>query len=429
MISDLTHVLSACAVAAILAGCGGSQTASPPTEQLTDHGLALPLGSGYKSIYSFNGGSDGEDPRAALITLDSALYGTTYNGGSANAGTVFAVSAAGKEQVLYSLTEGSPEAGLVAVKEVFFGTSSGDGVSCIGSGVDCGTVFKVLHSKSGWTGKLIYTFSQQSGADGGLPEASLIDLKGMLYGTTSVGGTGGCDDQGCGTVFAVSTAGKQRVIYRFQGSSDGANPEAVLIAVNGTLYGTTPVGGGGGGQACDYEGCGTVFTVSTAGQERVLYPFQGGDDGASPAAGLTFLKGAFYGTTADGGGTGCESETSDGCGTVYSVSTKGQEHVLYRFKGGTDGAHPSAVLLARDGLLYGTTTAGGIGCSNGPGGGGCGTVFAVSSSGEEHTLYRFKGTPDGEYPDAGLTLLGNTLYGTTSAGGKSGSGTVFRISP
>ena len=85
-------------------------------------------------------------------------------------------------------------------------------------------MFKVLHSKSGWTGKLIYTFSQQSGADGGLPEASLIDLKGMLYGTTSVGGTGGCDDQGCGTVFAVSTAGKQRVIYRFQGSSDGANP-------------------------------------------------------------------------------------------------------------------------------------------------------------------------------------------------------------
>ena len=145
---------------------------------------------------------------------------------------------------------------------------------------------------------------------------------------------------------------------------------------------------------------------------------------ASPAAGLTFLKGAFYGTTADGGGTGCESETSDGCGTVYSVSTRGKStcstiqrrHGWRAPKCGTD--RPRRFTLRHNDCWWHRMQQWARRRR-------MRDSLRVSSSGEEHTLYRFKGTPDGEYPDAGLTLLGNTLYGTTSAGGKSGSGQSF----
>jgi uncharacterized repeat protein (TIGR03803 family) len=130
------------------------------------------------------------------------------------------------------------------------------------------------------------------------------------------------------------------VIFSFNCDTDGESPYAGLIALNRILYGTTYRGG-----TSDY---GTVFKVSTSGEERVLYNFKGDTDGAYPYANLSSLKGALYGTTYGGGASG-------GWGTVFRVSTSGDERVLYSFQAGTDGAHPFAGLVALNGTLYVTT--------------------------------------------------------------------------
>jgi hypothetical protein len=125
-----------------------------------------------------------------------------------------------------------------------------------------------------------------------------------------------------------------------------------------------------------------------------LCSFKAGRDGQSLEAGLVALDGTLYGTTLDGGFT-CPA-----CGTVFGVSTSGKEHMLYRFKG-TDGDHPTAGLVAVNDTLFGTTTEG-IGSGCGGSSGECGTVFAVSTTGEERVLHRFKGYPDGSLPVSSL---------------------------
>jgi uncharacterized repeat protein (TIGR03803 family) len=200
---------------------------------------------------------------------------------------------------------------------------------------------------------------------------------GTLYGTTQTGGGTGCEGGvGCGTVFKVTPKGVESVLYSFQGGSDGALPLGDLINVLGTLYGTT-YGGGATGTGCANGGCGTVFKVTLKGVESVLHSFQGGSDGANPNAGLVNVGGTLYGTTTQGGdgtGAGC---ADGGCGTVFNVTPKGVESVLQSFAGGSDGASPSGDLINVLGTLYGTTNkGGGTGCG-GPGF-GCGTVFKVT---------------------------------------------------
>jgi uncharacterized repeat protein (TIGR03803 family) len=92
-----------------------------------------------------------------------------------------------------------------------------------------------------------------------------------------------------------ATAG---AIYQFKGGNYGANPAGGLINVGGTFYGTTF--GGGGAAACS-GGCGTVYAVSPSGAERVVYTFQGGSDGARPRGNLINVAGTLYGTTGEGG--------------------------------------------------------------------------------------------------------------------------------
>ena len=175
---------------------------------------------------------------------------------------------------------------------------------------------------------------------------------------------------GCGTVYSISTSGVETVLYEFKGGSEGAYPRAPLIDVNGILYGTT---GGGGNSGCAF-GCGVIYSVTTDGKYTVLYRFTGNSDGGQPDAGLIYVNGTLYGTTYEGGGS---SACSGGCGTVYSVSTTGTESVLHSFAGGSDGMNPTAPLLDVNGTLYGTTVnGGGLGCNEKTD--GCGTVFALT---------------------------------------------------
>jgi uncharacterized repeat protein (TIGR03803 family) len=313
-----------------------------------------------------------EFPGASLI-LDSAgnLYSTTSASGTNGFGTVFKLDAAGEETVLHSFSGGtdgaSPSAGLIQdSKGNFYGTTYRGGAGCCGYGK--GVVFKL--DPTGHE-TVLHRFGLPR-YDGEQSAAELIrDSAGNLYGTTAFGGGGSsCSGHGCGVVFRVDPAGKETVLYRFTGGNDGAEPFAGLVRDSaGNLYGTTYYGG--------TNDLGVVFKLDRTNKETILHTFTGPPDGAGPDGAL-FLdaSGNLYGTTSLGGETSACS-VGNGCGTVYQLrhtASGWKETVLYRFDQGT-GTFPMGALI-RDpaGNFYGTTyQGGGTGCS----GFGCGVVFRL----------------------------------------------------
>jgi uncharacterized repeat protein (TIGR03803 family) len=366
-------------------------------------------------LYGFDGGSDGANPYGGLVfTNKGNLYGTTGYGGTYSYGTVFELNAAGVEKVLYSFGGRSgdgvlPEAGLVIDRGNFYGTTAAGGAYGGAGGYGDGTVFKLTPA-----GKetVLHSFNPEIG-DGEEPIGSLVfDKDGNLYGTTFSGGA-----YGYGTVFKLTLSAVETVLHSFNPEmGDGANPIAGLVFdTKGNLYGTTRFGGA--------YGDGTVFMLSLAGSETVLYSFTGGVDGGAPYAGTLVFdkKGNLYGTTSGGG--------TDGFGTVFKLTPAGAESVLHSFTSDPDGAYPyGGLVLDKEMNLYGTTAFGGAS--------GIGAVFEVTPTGTETVLHSFTGIPDGTNPQFGRLIwdaLGN-LYGTAWGGGsgtcgRDGCGAVFKITP
>lgn len=413
--------------AVLMSGCEGSQTAEPsplqyiPKAEAGQDRARSPLH--YAVLYSFGRPPDGHGPQAALLNLSGTLYGTTVYGGSrcshGGCGTVFSLTTAGKERVLHDFAGGNdgayPFAGMISVNGALYGTTS-EGGSGSGCSYGCGTVFTITTSGRE---RVIHSFAY-NGADGSDPLAGLIYANGTLYGTTGAGGSSSMCTYGCGTVFSITPDGKEKILHSFGSGPDGAQPEAGLIELNGVLYGTTVYGGS---QCSSSGGCGTVFSVTPAGKEKVLHSFAGGSDGEYPLAGLIAAKATLYGTTAGGGSaTGC----TYGCGTAFAITAHGTEKVLYSFGGGNDGADPEAGLINVHGTLYGTTAVGGKS--------GAGTVFSITTGGVEKVLHNFVyKKADGNLPKAGLVNVSGTLYGTTVFGGVHrgvlAGGTVFALTP
>lgn len=239
-----------------------------------------------------------------------------------------------------------------------------------------------------------------SGSNGANPSASLTALNGTLYGTTQSGGaTARC--KSCGTVFSVTTTGQEAVLHSFSGEPDGADPVANVIAVDGTLYGTTLAGGGGKCKLFGNKGCGTIYRISPSGSEyTVLYAFKGKGDGAFPRAGLTFFRGKLYGTAMSGG--------KHGLGTAFSITTGGTFSALHAFSySSDDGRIPITGLTLFKNAIYGTTSLGGSY--------GYGSAYRLTASGKFRVFYNFNCTYciGGSYPSA-LTLQDGVFYGTTS---------------
>lgn len=411
------------AAAALLAGCGGSQPPGAIPQQAAAH-AARAGSTTYDVVYSFGGAPDGACPFASLINVRGTLYGTTTGGGAFNSGgcgyagsggTVFSVTTDGTENVLHSFgnsSDGSePLAGLIDVGGTLYGTTYWGGTPGGGGG----TVFNIT---TGGAEKVLHSFVGRR-PDGMNPDAPLIALKGKLYGTTSVGGKQAPNG---GTFFSLTTGGNLKVLHSFQGRDfagpKGGDVEAGLLDVGGVFYGTANLGGA-------YHK-GVVFSITRSGTEKLLHSFGNGTDGANPRSSLVEVNGTLYGTTEYGGTHVCGS-FGGGCGTVFSITPGGVENVVYSFAGAPDGSFPNAGLTDVNGTLYGTTSTGGAYCTGS--GGGCGTVFSVTTGGQEQVLHSFSGKPDGVGPWAALLDVNGTLYGTTQAGGTSGYGTVFAITP
>ncbi len=291
---------------------------------------ASPAGA-VQVLHRWGGPPDGEQADAAMIAVGGALYGTTNAGGKNFFGTVFKVTTGGAESVLYSFskTQGHfPEASLVNVGGVLYGTASGSG------GANFGTVFKVT---TAGVATQVYKFKGRP-SDGSGPMANLINVSGTLYGTTSTGGK-----YGQGTVFKITTSGAEAVLHDFHNVSakaDGTSPAGGVLNVRGNLYGTTAAGGA--------HNCGTVFRLTLAGVETLLYSFDcTNGDGGDPAAALIDVSGTLYGTTQGGG--------KYGYGTVFSITPAGAYKLVYSFKGGRDGAVPEGGVVALGGAVYGVT--------------------------------------------------------------------------
>lgn len=271
--------------------------------------------------------------------------------------------------------------------------------------------------------KVIYSFTEGTGAD--YYGALLSDSAGNLYGTTKEGGGSPNCTKGCGTVYALlPTNGQwtQKILHSFN-FDDGSYPGARLIFDSaGNLYGTTGEGGTGN---CSGGGCGLVFELTPnpdgTWTETVLFNFQGGNDGAHPG-GLAFDKsGNLYGTL------------GMSFGAVFQLAPPRQpegawsESVIYAFQGNPDGQDPNAAITVdAAGNLYGTTFHGG---GRGYCEQGCGTVYKLKRvNGQwKELLYKFPGGGNGFGPQGSLIRdAEGTLYGTLAYGGNSG-GAVFKL--
>lgn len=393
------NALSICALAAILTGCGASQstTGAPSSQFVPNANAAAKHSTGtlsYKVLHNFGNGSDAQGPATTPTVVNGMLYGTA-GGGKHAGGAVYSSTTSGSETVLYSFKsnkDNSPAGRLLDVNGTLYGAAY-QGPGFWGSG----GIFSLTTSGEQ---REIYAFG--GSPDGAYPDAGLVNVKGTLYGTTGSGGT-----NNDGTVFSVTPTGKETVLHSFGNSGDGLGPEASLVELNGKLYGTTNLGGA--------SNAGTVFSITPSGKETVLHSFAGSPhDGGYPAAALINVGGVLYGTT-QGGGANCYSQSSGGCGTVYSITASGKETVLHSFGRARDGRNPSAELLNVKGTLYGTTCSGGDNK--------LGTIFSITTSGAETVVYSLESVKkDGFCPSSGLVDFNGTLYGTTAFGGEYAAG-------
>jgi uncharacterized repeat protein (TIGR03803 family) len=359
-------------------------------------------------LYSFTG-PDGANPYGGVIADDQGnLYGTTYGGGASGAGVVFKLDRSGVETVLYSFTGGAdggnPHGGVVRdAQGNLYGTTEYGGISCLPNNPfgpptpPCGVVFK-LDTAGNET--VLYSFVIGSGVNP--PSGLTMDAAGNFYGVSQ-------DDGGSyGYIFKVDAAGQFSVFYEFASIIGPMSPFAAPTPDGaGNLYGTT---------TAIFGGSGTVYKLSSAGVETTLLIFPGGIDSAQPYGSVVFdAEGNLYGTTYNTP----SSFGPAGPGTVYKLTPGGTYTTLYGFSGGADGGHPTDTLVIDSaGNLYGTASTGGEA--------NAGVVFKVDLSGAETVLYSFLEAPGGTTPSGPVTRVGSgELFGTTSAGGAYGAGTVY----
>lgn len=372
---------------------------------------------------------------ALAVDREGNLYGTTSGGGEFGNGAIFQLTpttSGWQETVLYSFAGnqdgGAPLGGLILdPKGNLYGTASeGGDLSCFVATIGCGVVFELSPNENGsWKYRVLYSFVAGNN-DGDLPTGKLVfGPDGNLYGATLHGG--GPDD--AGIVFQLKRTGagwRESAIHIF-GVTGGAPLGDLVFDKAGNLYGTTELAQSLGSVFQLHPNGDGTWT------ETDLHIFSN-SEGINPASGLTIdASGNLYGTTTRGGGPFCFGQF--GCGTVFEVSPDGHgswtESTLYVFTGGSkDGQSPQGVLLLDpSGNLLGTTAeGGGTGCDFSF---GCGTAFELTpSSGiwKETVLRHFSPKIDGKQPQAGLVCdRGGHVYGTTSAGATNGVGAVFQI--
>ena len=332
------------------------------------------VSGGCEVLHAFNHVNGGRSPRADLVQgLDGAFYGTAYEGGTDNHGTIYKVTSNGSHTLLHAFNgpDGSkPHAALApTLSGNFYGTTY------VGGSNNLGSVYEITPEGSH---RVLHHFN---GSNGSYPLSSLVpnSIPGT-YGATSGGGLS------LGTLYRIYPDGRHEILHSFT-HGQGSYPMSPLVLSNGSWYGTTLSGGAHGG--------GTVFKFF-GGLLSVLHSFHQ-ESGQAPSSGLAVDEdGNLYGTTSRGG--------THNLGTVYKLRPDGQHTVLHSFSG-ADGKLPQSGLIRRsDGRFFGTTVEGGEW--------DLGTIYQVTPGGEHRVLHSFDGSR-GAFPRS-TPILGSDghLYGT-----------------
>ena len=247
--------------------------------------------------------------------------------------------------------------------------------------------------------------SSQTNYDGADSVAGLTLSSNVLYGMARLGGI-----SNYGTIFKLNADGSGfTTLYNFTNGADGGNPGggSTLVVSGDALYGVTGFGG------TNVPRKGAVFRVNADGTDFTnLYIFHG-SDGQNPTGGLTPSGNTLYGTTFGGGGTGKH-------GTIFEINTDGSGFATLFAFSGTNGSAAVAPMILSGNTLFGTTRSGGTNVA--------GSIFRIDTDGNNFTnLYSFTNGLDGSLPESVLAISSNFLFGTTTAGGISNFGTIFRI--
>ncbi|HXW89888.1 MAG TPA: choice-of-anchor tandem repeat GloVer-containing protein [Terriglobales bacterium] len=373
----------------------------------------------YTVVYNFGTSSTSLTHPGSVIEDDEGnFYGVAAPPGPLGTGgsAIYKLAPPGTLTTLYSIpnSDGPVPGVTLGTDGNLYGVTSlgGTSANCPPGGPSdlpggCGTVFKLT---LGGTYSVLYNFDLTHGGVPGNPLT--LGNDGNFYGSAG----GGC----CGVIFRVTPQGDYSVLHYFA-VTDG-NAPGPLMAIDGSLYGTTGTGG--------TNNTGTMFKITTAGQFTVLYDFganisSNGEPVPSPYPLVQGQDGNFYGLAEPAGGNiYCDNGTCDcfaACGIVFKITPQGSFSVLYDFPGNpttfpaiTGGALPYSLAQGTDDNLFGLAQ-GGTGCPQVEY--GCGVLFQVTPSGAYSILYNLDYT-HGSLPNPGPIRGGDgNYYGTTSEGG------------
>ena len=389
-------------------------------------GLALPASgrADFAILHNFTGGTtDGENPNSFLVTDGTTLFGMTPAGGTKSQGVIFAISAAGgTNTLLHSFLDGPYPITSDGYEPEGGLTRSGSlfyGMTNGGGAYGSGTIFQI--ATNGSNGQILHSFNY---SDGSSPVGNVILVGNFLYGMTGGGGKGPSGN-GYGVLFQYDIALSQFTILHYFGDgtvpNDGTYPYGSLImgSDGSTLYGMTEFGG--------KAGKGVVFQYSLgSNQLSILHHFGDGtvtNDGANPVGDLVQYGSTLYGMTESGGAgnRGVVFSTAINPGVSNPITT-----ILHSFYTVThDGSSPAGILTLMGNTLYGTTADGGLY--------NYGAAFQIGVDGNNYSVIHSFGDGTaqnyGAHPCGSLLLIGSTFYGMTygsqTVNGVNGLGTIY----
>ena len=349
----------------------------------------------YRKLRDFHAALEGTFVTGDLVTDGTILYGTAWDGGANNKGTVFKINidGTGFQDIYHFNTDIN---GYTPTSVILSGTTL-YGMTHDGGSNNGGIIFKMNTDGTGFQ-KLLDFDGTNTGA---VPYGKLTLSGTTLYGTTAAGGS-----NNMGTVFKITTDGTGfQKLTDFDGTNNGSYPTGSLTLSGMELFGTTFRGG-------SYD-LGTIFKINADGSGfQKLHDFDG-NEGANPRGGsLTFFGPALYGMTENGG--------ANGMGVIFRINTDGTEfQKLLDFDSINNGAHPAyASLTVVESSLYGIVRSGGTN--------GDGIIFKINPDGTNFQKeYDFIST-DGSTPSNSLLLVNSSLYGSTFHGGTDNIGVIYK---
>jgi len=349
----------------------------------------------------FNPAETGAQPQGSLVVHNDALYGTTQAGGENNEGTIFRFTP--EDQTLSHVFDFTAATGAFPTGNLYFMDENFYGMTSAGGNNELGVVFEI-NAENEY--RVLHHFEELGGAT---PKGGFTVVNEVLYGLTF---RGGANDMG--VIFSWDPLSETYLKRLDFSLNNGAEPVGNLTSYNGKFYGITAKGG--------QENGGILFEFNPANGKLTRHLDFTAEKGYRPMGSLTVVDGIFYGMTNEGG--------ENNAGVIFQWDPALPETYTNKVDLGINtGNYPKNSLVLVDGKFYGMTYAGGQYNK--------GVIFEWLPGGDAsdyHVIYSFPSssgeiTPKGNTPLGELTLLGDYLYGMTSAGGNFMGGTIFKWKP